>query len=625
MKRIVTTNERGETVPVSDSQFRQNFRNTVITTRYMLKYVLKKKAAWLYMFLEVFMTIVTATATVIYTVFPGLIISELMGESRLTALCIYLGIMLVTPILLSILQRIVNAKTLNIYHRLGNEFLKDYDLRSAMMDYESFENPNMQNINERIYGTFYNALQVIDRLCSLLSAVFTFAAVFTIVARLNAFIVLVVILVLFLNSIITKRQNAKDFETEKKKTPYQRYIGSSLILVLHGAWAAKEVRLFKLKDFFAQKLYANRCEVDRISEDGARSSLNSNILFSLTGFMQQLLVYIYLIYMVIRRSLPIGSMVIFMSAVNQFAGAINGIVKGYLDMARSSLEIHELMCFMGSPSIQYKTGTKEPLFNDDSVFEFRHVSFQYPGSEVYALKDLNVSFNAGQKLCIVGENGSGKTTFIKLLTRLYFPTEGEILLNGININEYDYEKYQSLFSPVFQDFSLYLMSLRENIAFENASADDSRIFKACGEAGIDDLVEKLPHGLDTSVYKLFDEEGFEPSGGEAQKIAIARALYSNREVYLLDEPTASLDPNAEYEIYTQFHNMIHGKTAIMITHRLSAVQLADKIAVFDNGQIVEYGTHSELYANGGKYKEMFDKQAEFYVNAKKMNKMIFQV
>lgn len=152
-----------------------------------------------------------------------------------------------------------------------------------------------------------------------------------------------------------------------------------------------------------------------------------------------------------------------------------------------------------------------------SVFEFRDVSFQYPRSEVYALKDLNVSFNVGQKLCIIGENGSGKTTFIKLLTRLYFPTEGEILLNGININEYDYEKYQSLFSPVFQDFSLYLMSLRENIAFENASADDSRIFKTCGEAGIDDLVEKLPHGLDTSVYKLFDEEGFEPSGGEAQK------------------------------------------------------------------------------------------------------------
>ncbi len=201
------------------------------------------------------MALYNVVPSIVYTVFPGLIITELMGEKRIKALALYLGVLVLTPVLSSVIRRVANYTSLRIYKNLANEFLRDYDIRSAMMDYDAFEDPDIQNINERIYGTFYNALTVVDNVCGLLTSVVTLAAIFTIVANLNVFMALVVLLVMFLNSCITKRQNAKSHEIDKEMSPYQRYISSSLILVLHGAWAAKEVRLFNLKEFFADKLY----------------------------------------------------------------------------------------------------------------------------------------------------------------------------------------------------------------------------------------------------------------------------------------------------------------------------------------------------------------------------------
>ncbi|MCD8002983.1 MAG: ABC transporter ATP-binding protein/permease, partial [Clostridia bacterium] len=255
-----------------------------------------------------------------------------------------------------------------------------------------------------------------------------------------------------------------------------------------------------------------------------------------------------------------------------------------------------------------------PEYREDSVIEFHDVSFKYPGSDRYALRHLSIKLEANKKLSIVGENGSGKTTFIKLLTRLYLPTEGEITLDGVNIREFDPEKYQRLFAPVLQDFCLYTLPLSQNITFEE-ECDREKLKEALRKADIDNLAAKSAKGVDTYVGKSVDPEGFEPSGGEGQKIAIARAIYHDAPVYLLDEPTAALDPFAEYEIYKRFDEMITNRGAVLVTHRMSAVKLAENIAVFHDGNIIEYGTHSELYAKGGIYREMFDKQAEFYREA----------
>ena len=230
------------------------------------------------------------------------------------------------------------------------------------------------------------------------------------------------------------------------------------------------------------------------------------------------------------------------------------------------------------------------------------------------MKNVSITIPSGQHLAVVGLNGAGKTTFIKLLCRLYDVSDGEILIDGINIKEYSDQEYRKLFAVVFQDFKLFRFSLRENISFDTQTAD-SEIEPLLKESGLYDDVQKMPHKADTMMWKGFDKKGIELSGGQQQKLALARALYKNAPVVILDEPTAALDPIAEAEVYDQFNkSLAGGKTAIYISHRLSSCKFCDKIAVFDEGELKEYGSHKELMENkGGVYHKMFTTQAEQYI------------
>ncbi|MDE6579077.1 MAG: ABC transporter ATP-binding protein/permease, partial [Ruminiclostridium sp.] len=235
-----------------------------------------------------------------------------------------------------------------------------------------------------------------------------------------------------------------------------------------------------------------------------------------------------------------------------------------------------------------------------------------PNTDVEVLKGVNVTLKQGEHLSVVGLNGAGKTTFVKLLCRLYDPTEGEILLDGVNIKEYDYNEYMNLFSPVFQDFKLFAFSIKENIVLDDDCSDE-KLSGLIEQVGLGDKIASLEKGTETMLFKSFDENGIEPSGGEQQKMAIARALYKKAPVVILDEPTAALDPVAEYDIYRQFDSLVGGKTAIYISHRLSSCKFCDRIAVFSEGVIKEYGTHDELVLiNNGIYAEMFKAQAKYY-------------
>ena len=574
---------------------RQSFKNTMKTTKYMLGLVLKEKHGKTYAALVFLSSLLNVLPAIVYTMFPGMIINELTGEQRIYILIFYICILILTPVVYQIINRFIRRKIENINLMLSAVFSKKYDYHTAMMDFETIEEPDIQTMSNRVFGTFFNATRIIDRLGSLISAIFSLIAIFSIIATINIFIIFIVLIVILVNSIITKHLNQKQFLNNKEISKFDRYSSN----------------LFNLKSYFADMLFKKRMETNEIHLKNTTNNLNAQILFSLTNLLQQAILYVYLIYRVIYTGLPIGSMSIYMAAVGQIAGAFNNIINVYLELSKDSLDIQEMISFMNIPLKQYATGDRTPRFDAESVIEFRNVSFKYPGSDKYALHNMNIIFRGDEKLCIVGINGSGKSTFIKLLTRLYFPTEGEILLNGVNINEYDYTQYQRLFTPVFQDFQLYSLSLAENIILAD-EYDQARLDEVCLKCGLSELIKKLPRGYETSVFKVFDEEGFDPSGGEGQRIAIARAIYHGGSVFLLDEPTAALDPLAEYEIYAQFNEMITDKAAILITHRLSAVQLADKIAVFDKGELIEYGTHKELYDNGGLYKEMFDRQSEFY-------------
>lgn len=307
-------------------------------------------------------------------------------------------------------------------------------------------------------------------------------------------------------------------------------------------------------------------------------------------------------------------------AITQYVGAVTALsaslVKLFTKMGEIRANGHyltDVFSFLDIPNAMYQgTLTTEKRNDREYQIEFRDVSFRYPGAEQWALRHVNAKFRVGSRIAIVGENGSGKTTFIKLLCRLYDPQEGEILLNGIDIRKYDYRQYMDIFSVVFQDFQLLSQPLGDNVAGSKAY-DRERVTKALNDAGFGERLKTMPQGLSTLLYRQFDEGGLDISGGEAQKIAIARALYRNAPFLILDEPTAALDPIAEAEIYAQLNQIVGDRTAVYISHRLSSCRFCDEIWVFDHGQIIQTGTHEALVSQrSGKYFALWNAQAQYY-------------
>ena len=341
---------------------------------------------------------------------------------------------------------------------------------------------------------------------------------------------------------------------------------------------------------------------------GFYSALGTGIVVLISGF-----VYAFTCLKAWAGAFDVGSVTQYVGAATAMANsifeltALLGILKtntGYLDTTFEFLDIPNAM-YQGSLTTEKRSDRQYEV-------EFRNVSFKYPGAENWSLKNVSMKFRVGERLAIVGENGSGKTTFIKLLCRLYDPQEGQILLNGIDIRKYNYRDYMAIFSVVFQDFQLLSQPLGANVA-GSTHYDRERVRKALMDAGFGERLETMPQGLDTYLYRDFAEEGVEVSGGEAQKIAIARALYKDAPFIILDEPTAALDPIAEAEIYSRFNDIAGDKTAVYISHRLSSCKFCDEIAVFQDGRIVQQGTHEALLRDEeGQYYRLWNAQAQYY-------------
>jgi ABC-type multidrug transport system fused ATPase/permease subunit len=322
----------------------------------------------------------------------------------------------------------------------------------------------------------------------------------------------------------------------------------------------------------------------------------------------------------VLHTITIGDFSLYLSAVGTFNKAIEDMVASYIDISNSGAYLKDYFDYMGLKSRFDAKGVHTPAeSNSDCTFVFENVGFQYPYQDNFSLKNINLTLTNKERLAIVGENGAGKTTLIKLLLRLYDPTEGRILLNGVDIKEIDYTDYLKLFSTVFQDFKIFAFRIADNITALNdgAEPDREKTEQALKKAGLYDKVASLEKGMDTYLYKLYEEDGVELSGGESQKLAIARALYKDAPVVVLDEPTAALDPRAEYEIYSKFFEMVKGKTSVFISHRLSSTRFSDRIIVLKSGGIVETGTHAELMAKQGYYAELYNMQAQFYVEENK--------
>lgn len=376
----------------------------------------------------------------------------------------------------------------------------------------------------------------------------------------------------------------------------------------------KDVRLYR-QDKLIMKIKNFALDLHKKAFHTMESSrYRINMPLTFTNMFLQAVIYVFVCVYSLLGTFGIGSIVKYVGFIQAITDCITSYFTVFADIKYNTPFVEDYLAYFDIPQKMYQ-GSLTVEKRDDSEYyvEFRDVSFKYPGAETYALRHVNMKFKVGERLAVVGMNGSGKTTFIKLMCRLYDPTEGEILLNGVNIQKYNYDEYLALFSVVFQDFKLFSFSLGENVA-SSAMYDADMVVSVLNQSGFGERLAIMPDGIKTALYKDFDKKGIEISGGEAQKIAFARALYKNAPFIILDEPTAALDPIAEYEIYSRFNEIVDDKTAIYISHRLSSCRFCDKIAVFDNGKIVQQGSHEELVKDQkGKYYELWHAQAQYYM------------
>lgn len=380
----------------------------------------------------------------------------------------------------------------------------------------------------------------------------------------------------------------------------------------------KDVRLYRQDSIIMNIQKSAFVIVRKGFEKLGNIQCKTGITLSLISALMNITVYIFICGYALSGVLEIGSIIKYVGVTQTFINCIIGIFNTAAEFKMNTVFVNDYISYFDIPRNMSEGTRKVEKHSDKSVrsqkyeIEFCGVSFKYPESDSYALQNVNIKIENGERLAIVGRNGSGKTTFIKLLCRLYDPQEGVIKLNGIDIREYDYNDYMSILSVVFQDFKLFSFSLGQNVAAK--SEYDSALAETClDRAGFEKRLETLPNGLETCLYKDFEADGIEISGGEAQKIAIARALYKDAPFVILDEPTAALDPIAEAEIYSKFNEIVKDKTAIYISHRMSSCSFCDRIAVFDGGKIVQQGSHRELLADSvGKYYELWNAQAKYY-------------
>ena len=377
----------------------------------------------------------------------------------------------------------------------------------------------------------------------------------------------------------------------------------------------KDIRLYNLAELLSHELSSFFAESHKQREQQSAKLIINDFHKITASTFSYGLAYLFVILKALAGVITPGSILMHVGIIANFSSGIDQFSASLAKLRLCCQTIEPLRSILELPQALNKQALELPkdALRQKHEIEFRNVSFHYPGSDVNVLKKINFSIHIGKRLAVVGLNGSGKTTLIKLLCRLYEPSEGEILINGVNILDYNIADYFALFGVVFQDFQLYAFSLGQNVA-SGPIYDPDLVWHCLKQAGLDERVRQMPRALETSLYTFLDVNGIELSGGEAQKLAIARALYKNAPIVVLDEPTASLDPISEYEIYTHLSSLASGKTAIFISHRLASCRFCDDILVIHEGQIHQHGSHEELLTEtNGLYYDMWHAQAQYYV------------
>ena len=495
--------------------------------------------------------------------------------------------------------------------------IKERIAKTLDMDYEALETPEMldrlQKAKRATAGDWQGVQGMMTYMQVLFTQIISIIIAVIIMTSFDPLIILVIAVLSYIQFLYFEHIRKKDKkEMWDAMMPHWRKLEYMENVTTDFSYA-KDIRLFGMKKFLAKKQKDVYDEELRHWIKSRQYWIYNSIFSHGISLVRQFIITGWLVYSVIAKGLSIGNFTLYLASAGAFSNAINEVLSALSALRERSAHTDDYRSFMDIPGDSGKDTIPVPRA-DKYVFTFENVSFRYKGQEKYALKNLNITIAAGEKLAVVGLNGAGKSTFIKLLLRLYDVTEGRILMNGTDIRRFDRAEYYRLFSPAFQDVTVFAFPMAENVSMSPPDETDrDKAEKCVREAGLGDKMDKLEKGIDTELLKVLYDDGVDLSGGEKQKLALARALYKGSDVIVLDEPTAALDALAEYRLYKSFNGLVGNRTAVYISHRLSSTRFCDRVAMFKDGEMTETGTHEELMAKNGDYAEMFRVQAQYYV------------
>lgn len=607
--------------------------NNINTVMKVIKMVKKLKPGYLIIILLT--KLIAAADPFIKIILGSIILDKVIKKDTVSDIMFYVCILIACNCISSLsrwgLEAILVVQKRIITGRINQMICE----RSLALDYDILEKKEtlemIQKANEGIQshgdiGEFCEQLgYLIERLCRIIYSIILLIGLFIPVmtvqtkgisefmnAWYSGFSVFLIMLLTLIVEFYLKRWTGKQEQKSFEKNVEGNRRFSYFFEFIYNYIIGKDIRLYRMKNMIMDEIHQDNLAREVNINEMTRNYNKASLIEQLLSFVFEGASYIYVGIKAILGLISIGSILKYVGAFRELSSGLGGLLDIYIGVEIRSRYLAYFSDFMDIKN-KKQEGTLliEKPDNNEYEIEFRNVSFHYPNSEDMVLSHVNAKLKAGQKMAVVGKNGAGKTTFIKLLCRLYDPTEGEILLNGININQYDYKEYMKLFSIVFQDFQLFSFTLAENVA-SSSVYEEERVENCLEKAGFGERLKTMPEGIETNIYQL-KRNGIEISGGEAQKIAIARALYKNSPFVVLDEPTSALDPVSEYDIYKRFDDLVREKTAIYISHRMSSCRFCDHIVVFDEENIVQNGCHDELLKDTENvYYQLWNAQAQYY-------------
>ncbi|MFS0986687.1 ABC transporter ATP-binding protein [Enterococcus durans] len=547
-------------------------------------------------------------------ILPKFIIDELISSQRIERLFLYVTILLGCQLIGGYLANYVKKQAFIQKSFLFITFQSELTKKIATADFERIESAEFLDHKEKaskfLYGDGQGFGAVFDHFASIMGNIFVFVGIMGIISTLNGYLLFIFIILSLSTSYFDNKIKQKYVDWDMEKAPIERKT-TYLINIIESFQYAKEIRIFDLASWLTDKVEKHLREANVFYTNQVNESIKVENTNLISNFIRESITYIFLIVQFLSKKITIGDFSMYISAINTFNLLLKQVLASVATIRQYQNYFDSLLSYMQLPQMKNTNLTNKEIDFTAIEIVFNDVWFKYPNATHYTLKRINFKIKSGDRVAIVGENGAGKTTLIKLVCRLYRPTRGKILLNGIDIQKIDNKKYSELIATVFQDFKLFSFSIKDNLVFDNKrNISDSSIYHALKKNGFS--IGKYEKGLETSVYKNFDERGFEPSGGESQKLALARAELKQSPIIILDEPTAAMDPIAEMELYSRFNLLTKNKMTFFISHRLASTKFCDYIFYLADGEITEKGNHEELLNKKGLYSKIYLLQSELY-------------